>query len=67
MKDILKEFGQKILYYRRLKKLSQEDLASLANLHRTYIGQIETGKRNISLRNINKLAGALGVPIRDLF
>jgi transcriptional regulator with XRE-family HTH domain len=67
MVDILKEFGQKVLHYRRKKNLSQEHLAELASLHRTYIGQIETGKRNIALKNIEKLAKALGVSIKDLF
>lgn len=66
MADILKEFGKRVFYYRRKKKISQEKLAELANLHRTYIGQIEAGKRNIALRNIAKLAKALGVPPKSL-
>lgn len=66
MSKILVQFGQKIRYYRKKKKLSQEKLAELANLHRTYIGQIETGKRNIALKNIIKLAKALGVSTKDL-
>jgi len=66
MDNILKEFGQKVLHYRKKKNLSQEELAELANLHRTYIGQIETGKRNIALKNIAKVAKALGVTPKDL-
>jgi transcriptional regulator with XRE-family HTH domain len=66
MGTILKEFGQKVLYYRKKRNLSQEELAELANLHRTYIGQIETGKRNIALRNVDKIAKALGVSPKDL-
>jgi transcriptional regulator with XRE-family HTH domain len=64
---ILEKFGSKIRNLRLKKKLSQEKLAELADLHRTYIGQIETGKRNIALKNIAKLAEALGVSMKDLF
>lgn len=64
---ILEKFGSKIRSLRLKKKLSQEKLAELADLHRTYIGQIETGKRNVALKNIAKLAEALGVSIKELF
>jgi transcriptional regulator with XRE-family HTH domain len=66
MAAILKEFGQKVRYYRKKRNLSQEELAELANLHRTYIGQIETGKRNVALLNVAKIAKALGVSVKDL-
>ncbi|MEI7689356.1 MAG: helix-turn-helix transcriptional regulator [Candidatus Saccharibacteria bacterium] len=46
---------------RKQKGLSQEALADLAGLHRTYIGSIERGEQNISLDNINKIAKALRV------
>ena len=61
MPSILIQFGKKVAYYRKKKKLSQEKLAELANLHRTYIGQIESGRRNVALKNIAKIAKALGV------
>ena len=67
MSQILKQFGRNVAYYRKKKKLSQEKLAELANLHRTYIGQIECGKRNIALKNIAKLAKALNVSVKELF
>lgn len=67
MPSILEQFGVKVRYYRIKKKLSQEKLAEISELHRTYIGQIESGKRNIALRNVHKLAKALGVSIKDLF
>ena len=67
MNNVLSKFGAKVYYYRAKKKLSQEKLAELANIHRTYIGQVECGKRNIALKNIEKLAKALNIPIKDLF
>ena len=47
--------------------VSQETLAELAGLHRTYVADIERGARNVALENIEKLAGALGISISDLF
>ncbi|OGL42340.1 MAG: transcriptional regulator [Candidatus Schekmanbacteria bacterium GWA2_38_11] len=67
MASILEQFGAKVRRCRIKKKLSQEKLAELANLHRTYIGQIESGKRNVALKNIEKIANALGVRIKELF
>lgn len=52
---------------RKERGLSQERLAHIADLDRTYISGIERGVRNVSLDNIHKLASALGVTARDLF
>lgn len=46
--------------------LSQEGLADLAELHRTYVGSIERSERNVSLDNVERLAAALGVDVCDL-
>ena len=46
---------------------SQETLAERAGLHRTYVGDIERGARNVALRNIEKLAAALEFTVRELF
>jgi transcriptional regulator with XRE-family HTH domain len=51
----------------RVKKaISQEALAELAGLHRTYLGSIERGERNVSIDNIGRLANALGVTVSEL-
>lgn len=59
--DLLSAFGQKVQEIRRDKKLSQENLAYLTDLDRTYISSMERGKRNVSLLNIIKVANALSV------
>lgn len=64
--DVLKKFGERIKDLRKELKISQEELAFKAELHRTYISSIERGEQNISLRNIEKLAKALKVEMRDL-
>jgi transcriptional regulator with XRE-family HTH domain len=65
--EVQLNFGDSIRKYRNEKKLSQEQLASLSDLDRTYIGGIERGERNPSLVNIHKIAVALGIKIKDLF
>jgi transcriptional regulator with XRE-family HTH domain len=48
------------------KKISQEDLAEMANLHRTYISDVERGVRNISMATAIRIAQALGLDLKDL-
>ena len=48
------------------KGLSQEDLAELANLHRTYVGSVERAERNVSIDNMERLAAAIGVALPEL-
>lgn len=60
-KEVLVAFGRQVAAERRKIGLSQEALASKAGIHRTYVGAVERGERNISLLNIHKLADALGV------
>jgi transcriptional regulator with XRE-family HTH domain len=60
-------FGEQVRALREARGYSQEFLAELANLHRTYIGGIERGERNVSLLNIWRIADALGVDPASLF
>lgn len=63
---ILILFGRNVQKFRKERQLSQEKLAELANVHRTYIGMIERAEKNITLCNIEKIAKALGVEIKIL-
>ena len=57
--DYLRVFGENVRLKRLQMDLTQEQLAELSNLHRTYIGAIERGERNVSLNNIVLIAMAL--------
>jgi transcriptional regulator with XRE-family HTH domain len=63
---VLCDFGRRIREMRTQKGLSQEGLALASDLDRTYIGGVERGERNISLVNMEKIAIALGVQLRQL-
>lgn len=64
--DYQKILGENVRSLRIERQLTQEQLAELCNLHRTYIGAIERGDRNVSLNNIVKVAQALNVTPSDL-
>lgn len=66
MSEIAKSVGQRIRNYRLSLHLSQEKLAELSGCHPTYIGQLERGEKNATLESIEKIAGALNVPISKL-
>jgi transcriptional regulator with XRE-family HTH domain len=61
-----KVFASRLRQIRQVKGLSQEDLADRAGLHRTYVGSVERGERNISIDNIERLAKALEIDIIEL-
>lgn len=63
---ILLRFGKKVQEYRKAQQLTQEQLAELAGVHRTYIGMIERAEKNITLCNIEKIAKALNVSPKSL-
>ena len=65
-KDLIR-FGRRVRATRERMGLSQEQLADNAGIHRTYVGGVERGERNLGLKNIVRLAKALGVHVGDLF
>lgn len=67
MDERIKYFGLAIRQTRKSNGFSQEKLAEITGLHRTYIGAIERGERNVSINNILRLADALKVPPRIFF
>ncbi len=67
MKAIEERFGHRVRELREVKGLSQEALAFKAGVHRTYLGGIERGERNPSLKNIDSIANALGISLAELF
>ena len=68
MKDIrLEKFGVRVRRLRQMARLSQEELASKIGIHRTYIGGIERGERNLGLKNILRIADALEISPASLF
>ena len=63
--DVTQVFAENIKRLRHAKGISQEALADLAGLHRTYVGAVERGERNITLINANRIAEALGAKLSD--
>jgi transcriptional regulator with XRE-family HTH domain len=65
--SITHAFGNRVRHFRKLKGISQEELADKCDLHRTYIGSVERGERNITLLNAERIAMALGEPLGSFF
>lgn len=66
MDDICTRVGFSIRKQREGMGISQEKLAELSELHRTYIGQVERGEKNLTLRSLERIAKALGRNTKDL-
>jgi transcriptional regulator with XRE-family HTH domain len=64
--DLKVAFGETVRKFRTARGLSQEKLAEHAGIHRTYIGDVERGLRNIALVNMHRIASALKVPLSSL-
>ena len=66
-RDDLGRFGERVRELRLQAGLSQESLAAQAGIHRTYMGGVERGERNLGLRNVFRLADALGIHPSEFF
>ena len=64
---VTEDFGKRVRELRRQLKLSQEKFALKINMDRTYLAGIESGKRNISLENIKKIADGFEITLEELF
>lgn len=65
--NVKQKIGQRIKHLRELSQMSQKDLAYSADLDRSYIASVENGSRNISIVNIEKIAIALNVNLKEFF
>ena len=65
--DVRERFGFAVKSRREELRLTQEELAGKAGIHRTYLSDVERGGRNLSLVNIERLAAALSLPMAELF
>lgn len=65
-KEILVKFSKKVREERIKQGLSQEQLATRAGIHRTYVGMIERAEKNITIENIEKIARTLEIPLDKL-
>lgn len=64
---ILQDFGKRVQELRIQRNLSQEKFALQIDMDRTYLASVESGKRNISLLNIAKIADGFGISLKELF
>lgn len=66
MSELTVSFGLKVREQRKLKKITQEQLALLCNIDRSYMGRIERGEVNITLEKIYEIASALKISVKNL-
>ena len=65
--DLTEKLGQKIRIVRMKRKMSQEKLAELAELNRNFIGMVERGESNITVKNLENISKAFNMEIKELF
>lgn len=66
-KDTIFKLGQKIRVERQKRKMSQEKLAEYAELNRNFVGMVERGETNITIKNLESIANAFEIDIKELF
>jgi len=64
--DLQKKVGRNIRSYRQKRGLSQEAFAEVLGIHRTYMGGLERGERNLTLRSLERIAEQMGVEVEEL-
>ncbi|KYN75801.1 XRE family transcriptional regulator [Clostridium sporogenes] len=67
MNNLIQMIGSNIRFLRKQKNFSQEELAFKANLHPTYIGQVERGEKNLTISNLNSITKALNITLEEFF
>lgn len=65
--ELEKRFGAKLAYIRKSQRLSQMKLAEIVDMNFNYIGQIERGEANVTIKTIHILADALNIEVKELF
>ena len=65
--ELLKSLGRRIRELRAQREWSQEEFAAICGMHRTYMGHLERGEKNVSFSSLARVAGALSLPISELF
>ena len=65
-KDVYNLIGLNVKVERTIKRLTQEQLAELIEVHENYIGRIETGKQNVTIKTLNRIANALNIKLTRL-
>lgn len=67
MNDLKKTLGKRIAKERKTKKLSQEMLAEIVGIHRTFMGKIERGEKNLTIEKLQQIAESLNISLERLF
>jgi transcriptional regulator with XRE-family HTH domain len=67
MADLRAAVGHRVRGLRKRLKISQEDLAERADLHRNYVGSVERGERDVGILSVSRLAAALGLSLAEFF
>jgi transcriptional regulator with XRE-family HTH domain len=66
MSDLHKRIGQRVRAFREKRNISQEELADICGLHRTYVGSVERGERNLTVTSLQTLAKGLRVTMAEI-